>query len=116
MRSTPRQGLAEEVRRPERGTQVELHGAVEAQQLLDGRGSDVGLGPPFRHLVGVGEQREQPVPDRFVVVSKPAAKSRMAVDATSSSLSWSSFSLASTGVSGIVSRRGTSCTRWPRGV
>ena len=50
--------FAREIRRFERRAQVELHGAVEAQQLFDRGRGDLRMGLPIRQLLGMGEQGE----------------------------------------------------------
>ena len=50
------QGLTEEVGGLQCCAHIELDRAVEAQQLLDRRRGDVGMGPPVGQLVGMAQQ------------------------------------------------------------
>ena len=53
-------------------------GPVEAQQLVDRRADQLGRLPQQRELVGRAQQRQQPLPKRFTVVSWPATSSSTA--------------------------------------
>ncbi len=57
----PYEGFALQVGRLQRGSQVELHGAVEAQQLFDRRRRELRIRAPVPQLPGMLQEGQQPV-------------------------------------------------------